>query len=430
MPVDASIYGAFIRPPKSAAEYEREAIDVEGARSRNALQALSLRQGQRVEEDAARTRTEQEGVRNALAGLGGGATAGARVNALRALGTQTGFAQADALEKGDLERQKTDAEVGAKRATTATSEFDLRKKRLDFTVQGMVGAGDAETVKQYLVAGVQRGDIDMATAQRMAQTIPADPAAFGAWRRDTLMGALDAKEQMRFTTPDAGQVLTAQTSVANNTANNERQAKDNAASRAVTMRGQNLTDARSRESNQAGRVPSGYRMKADGSLEFVPGGPADPAAARRAAPTEDERKAAGWLAQANNAYANMEKAISDDPRAAKPGIVESLPMVPEAAKNASRSDARQRFNQAASSFAEAALRAATGAGVNESEARQKVAELTPQWGDTPGNRQQKRDSLQVYLQSLEQRAGRAAPGVVAPSGAPVASSGFKYLGTE
>lgn len=164
-----------------------------------------------------------------------------------------------------------------------------------------------------------------------------------------------------------------------------------------------------KETSAAGKAPAGYRFKADGSLEFIPGGPADPNAARRAAPTEDERKAAGWLAQAMNGFDNMERALRDDPAANKPGLVESVPLVPEAMKNMTRSDARQRFNQGASSFAEAALRAATGAGVNESEARQKIAELTPQWGDKPPVIQQKRAGLKVYLDSLATRSGRAAP---------------------
>lgn len=43
----------------------------------------------------------------------------------------------------------------------------------------------------------------------------------------------------------------------------------------ITMRGQNMTDARAREANAAGKAPAGYRYKPDGSLEAIPGGPAD-----------------------------------------------------------------------------------------------------------------------------------------------------------
>ena len=47
------------------------------------------------------------------------------------------------------------------------------------------------------------------------------------------------------------------------------------ASNALTRRGQDMTDARAREANTAGKAPAGYRYKDDGSLEAIPGGPAD-----------------------------------------------------------------------------------------------------------------------------------------------------------
>lgn len=149
-------------------------------------------------------------------------------------------------------------------------------------------------------------------------------------------------------------------------------------------------------------APAGFRFKTDGTLEPIPGGP-KPAGA---AATEDERKAAGWVNQARNAFANMERALHDDPQANEPGFLETYIPVDEIA-NRTRSDARQRYVNGASSFSEAALRAATGAGVNKEEAEQKIRELTPQRGDTAGVREQKRAAMEVYLKSLEQRAGRA-----------------------
>lgn len=72
------------------------------------------------------------------------------------------------------------------------------------------------------------------------------------------------------------------------------QSPDSRASVAATMRGQNMTDARARERfafdqggggefggsqaslvKQFGKPSAGYRWKADGSQEFIPGGPAD-----------------------------------------------------------------------------------------------------------------------------------------------------------
>jgi len=140
------------------------------------------------------------------------------------------------------------------------------------------------------------------------------------------------------------------------------------------------------------------------------------------APTasEDERKAAGWLNQARLASKQMQEALLEDPNAAnkpfKESLGERLPFVREEDINAQRSPQRQRFTAAASSFSEAVLRAATGAGVNESEAKQKIAELTPVYGESDASIKDKMARQEMYLQSLEQRAGRAAPKEPASTG--------------
>ena len=124
-------------------------------------------------------------------------------------------------------------------------------------------------------------------------------------------------------------------------------------------------------------------------------------------PTEDERKAAGWLAQAENAWNNMSNIIRKNPQAIEQGLMERV--VPEGVANVVRSEDRQMFLQGARSLSEAVLRAATGAGVTYEEARQKVEELTPVYGDKPAVIKQKLDSIKVYLDSLKSRAGRALP---------------------
>lgn len=158
----------------------------------------------------------------------------------------------------------------------------------------------------------------------------------------------------------------------------------------------------------ANKPPTGYRWNATGALEPIPGGPADkPATTPAMQASEDERKAAGWVVQAGNALDNLKEAIASNPEAMKQPLFEAV--LPDRFVNAFRSEDRQRFVQAASSFAEAALRAATGAGMNESEARGKIAELTPVFGDKPPVIKQKLNSLTLYLKSLEARAGRALP---------------------
>ena len=127
--------------------------------------------------------------------------------------------------------------------------------------------------------------------------------------------------------------------------------------------------------------------------------------------TEDERKAAGWLSQADNAYRNMLSAMytKEGKRtgAEEVGFFEALPVV--GGGGATRGPERQKFVQAGASLSEALLRAATGAGQNENEAKQKIEELTPTYFDEPDTIKQKLAAIPMYLQSLQARAGRAAP---------------------
>jgi len=127
--------------------------------------------------------------------------------------------------------------------------------------------------------------------------------------------------------------------------------------------------------------------------------------------SEDERKAAGWLVQADNAYKNILGAMytkeGKPTGAEEKGFFEALPLI--GGGGATQSEKRQQFVQAASALSEALLRAATGAGQNENEAKQKIEELTPQYFDTRGTIDQKLKAIPVYLNSLKERAGRAAP---------------------
>jgi len=163
--------------------------------------------------------------------------------------------------------------------------------------------------------------------------------------------------------------------------------------------------------------------KVTGQVEplTVPGMP-------QAAPklTEDQAKASGWLTQATNAYNNMvnAKIVTDeqsnpviDPATGLPKENDINPTFYEAVapkgsevENYMRSGPRQRYMQGAESLSEALLRAATGSGVNESEAKQKANELTPRWSDDPATRLQKERAIPVYLESLKVRSGQGAKG--------------------
>lgn len=142
-------------------------------------------------------------------------------------------------------------------------------------------------------------------------------------------------------------------------------------------------------------------------------------------PSEDERKAAGWFAQADLAIRNMDEALKLDPNASIQPMSEvftqNIPIFGEAITQSQRTGPRQMFAQASESMAEALLRAATGAGINESEARQKVRELVPVYGDKEVNIAQKKRGYKMYMAGLRARAGRAMPALEAALKAAYAS---------
>jgi len=138
-------------------------------------------------------------------------------------------------------------------------------------------------------------------------------------------------------------------------------------------------------------------------------------------PTEDMNKATMWYLQANNARKNMERAVDLDPNASMMTWEERskllVPLIGQDIANEARTAPRQMFVQAASSMGEALLRAATGAGINNQEAEQKVRELVPQIGDKAPLIKQKMNSYDVYMAGLKARAGRGLNNVVQPNAA-------------
>lgn len=130
--------------------------------------------------------------------------------------------------------------------------------------------------------------------------------------------------------------------------------------------------------------------------------------------TEDQAKATGWLVQAEQAFENLKKVGIDQngqlTAAARPGIGDAIANIPglSGVGNYLRTANRQQFNQATSSLGEALLRAATGAGVNKDEAKQKIEELTPVFGEDPATSAQKIAAIPAYIETLRVRAGGGA----------------------
>lgn len=231
------IYSQIGRGVRSVADYDREAEQLQAAKLGNQANQAALLLNRQKADEYTRGIGEQNRLRDLTRTWGAQTTDDERIGSLKNAGF---FGQADALEKGLLERQKTGAEVSAKGADVRTKDYDLQRKRYENRVNAVTRFTSAEDAKQWLADGVTAGDLDMREATRMIGQIPADPQGFGEWQHRTLLSMADAGKQAGFIRPDANAQLSAQTSAANNQANNARIAAEGAANRGVQMRGQDV----------------------------------------------------------------------------------------------------------------------------------------------------------------------------------------------
>lgn len=169
----------------------------------------------------------------------------------------------------------------------------------------------------------------------------------------------------------------------------------------TAIRGQNMVDSRAREQAQAGRVPSGYRLAADGqSLEFIPGGPADPASKAGGGKPLTEGQSKALLFGTRMQEANS---IFDD--LAEKGVTTSVPGSRTgygvgAVISALQPADRQRLDQAKRDFINATLRRESGAVISDSEFRNAELQYFPQIGDSAEVIAQKKRNREVAMRGV------------------------------
>jgi hypothetical protein len=301
--IDTSIYNALLKPVRSIQDYRGDA----DAREMNALQL----QGQRMQLSQAQQAMERQ---NALRGyLSGGNI------------TADGIARFDpklAMDWTETQSKVTHqaADTKLKGAQTQASQLEAARKKIDMTLQVLSGARDQQSYAQG-VQMLQANGIDVSTIPPQFDPAFVQTAAQQALSVKERLDALGAAEGRQITV--RGQDLTAATA---------RRGQD------ITMRGQNLVDARSRDANTAAAgatkgAPTGYRWTADGGLEPITGGPADPKAKAKTGnklPAELQRMAIAMDALETGLTAYEEQLKGFDPRSidqanpAKRAAIESL----------------------------------------------------------------------------------------------------------
>lgn len=390
MPTNLSMFQNAFMQPKSVAEYANDFGQIQN-------NALARTQSQ-MQIDAAKRATQQEDAYNQLA-KGFGTDIQSNVNALRQGGLG---ARADTYLKAAQDAQEKAAKTSKDMAETEATKYKLQRTKYENGINVLVGSQTPQDAIARINKGVTDGAWSMQEAQQKISEIPQDPNQFQDWRQRELLGIVSAKDQIDHAIRQQefglkqdqfGEVV-----------------RHNKSAEGIQVRGQDVVAA----------TAAAARQQADEHFKT-----AQASGGKAVAATEDERKAAGWLSQADNAWKNMQAAMGGvDPKTgefkdasvARPGVADAIASIPsfglgEVVGNSLRSPERQKFNQAASSLSEAILRAATGAGVNKDEALQKIRELTPVFGEDPATTKQKMDSIPMYLSALKQRAGRAIPQV-------------------
>lgn len=165
-------------------------------------------------------------------------------------------------------------------------------------------------------------------------------------------------------------------------------AGNDAAGRAVQLRGQNMTDARSREA--AARAPG------------APGAPVK---------TTEAERTAGFLAnRLAGALTDISGATANSPDAAAPGVGEWFAsMFGETATNNAVSADRQQVRNAQMDALDSALTLGTGAAYTAPQLESYRQSYFPQVGDKPSTVRGKKERFVRLLESAAVKAGNATP---------------------
>jgi hypothetical protein len=277
--IDASI-PLQVRPPQIAGPMDMaaNALAIQGGVHKNALNQLQMQQAQRQMAD-------DQGLREVLSSPD--LQMDQAPNALLRRGL---YKPAMEMEKALLEKRKSLASIGKDEAETNLKHLGVlsgimagAKTPEDFAngLKTAQAAGVPSQLIQQFAANAPQNALQIPSyAQNIAaitkQGIDAMKFRLGDFK-DTGGALVDMNpysptfQQAMPKTATPGEVLTDTRGreQLTETQRHNRQAEAN------TVRGQNMTDSRTREQIAAGRVPAGYRANPDGTLSAIPGGPAE-----------------------------------------------------------------------------------------------------------------------------------------------------------
>lgn len=402
--MSANLFQQYLQPARSAMDYANDfaRADVEreqlaGARQTNALNAMTIREKQ----DALARDAETRNALQRIAATWKADTKPAeRVASLRNTGNPALIAQADALEKADLEARKVQSEVGERDGKTLDAAMARYRGALDFidTREGAARWLQAQYSDPVLGQYMNR----LGTFEEAVQRLPTDPKAFEQWRQQAGMGMQKFIEQQ---TQRRGQDIT----VRGQDMVDTRTREEGAANRSVQLRGQNLTDSRARETNNLTREANATVYDPErGILVNKATGLARPAATMDGRPVgvkdkplnDTQAKAllfGSRMQEADQILSGLLQGGVDQPGLIKRSA-ESVPLIGGglgAMTNWTQSGGQQQVEQAQRDFINAVLRRESGAAIAQDEFDNARAQYFPQMGDSKAVREQKAKNRQL-----------------------------------
>jgi len=271
MPAEANIFQQYLQPVRSVNDYlgdmdrrEANALQLIAQRRQNDMAGLQADQARQTLADTA---ADRNALQRLAAGWSADTTADQRVAALRASGRPGLMAQADALEKADVDKAKGRAVASKDQAEADTKGFELRKQKSDQAIRDIANFTSPQEALISLEGHFKNGDIDQLKYDALKAQIPTSPADFPSWQVSMLRGIMSAQENLNSRKPhfaNTGGAITALdpitgkpvSSVAvtqspDSIATNATSRANNAATVGATIRGQNLVDVRTREATAA-----------------------------------------------------------------------------------------------------------------------------------------------------------------------------------
>jgi hypothetical protein len=404
--IDTSIYSNLLRPPKSVAEYDAEAV--QGQQNR-----LALLLNQNKAEDYQRERAGENKLAELLARGGSSDQIGADL-------ARSGYAKqalAYTKQQQDIAKSKADAahvnaQTGKLTSETGKIDYEQREAKRQKAITDIAGFTSGDQALASLDLHEKAGNIAPEHAALIRQTMPQNPADFPKWQIGMLQRIMSAND-----------IVTA-----NETARHHGAAEKTAAGQLAVSQGQlgvaqgNLKVAQTRETREAS-APRGQVVQTDsgpvlvdprtGSARPVTGVDGKPVTSAKA-PTEFQGKSAAFGARAEQAdkiLGGLDGKYSPAAINSK-GAVENTWLVGGALGAATNkfalNEADQQAEQAQRDFINAVLRQESGAAIGAGEFDNAKKQYFPQPGDKPGQLAQKAANRKLAVEGLKRNAGHAA----------------------